>query len=172
MGKQKCLEIELHLGSCTVINSKGLEAQQFESGSQIAHIGLLKACTSYVFIGNTFCLRSEGWNASCLALDSEVVIITVERRAIPVWTSQAGVHNGMGDSSRGAGPSSQCDGLSSYTCPCVPLLQGPERVRGCLPLFFLLPLFRLDSDNRACPPSGGRFSCGPLLSAEMHLSLI
>lgn len=97
MGKQRCLEIELHLGSCTVINSKGLEAQEFESGSQIAHIGLLKACTSYVF-------RSEGWNASCLALDSEVVIMTVERRAIPLWTSQAGVHNGMDDSSAGSRP--------------------------------------------------------------------
>lgn len=115
MGKQRCLEIELHLGSCTVINSKGLEAQEVESGSQIlrlAHIGLLKTCTSYVIIGNTFCLRSEGWNASCLALDSEVVIMTVERRAIPLWTSQAMVR---ATALRGAGPSSQCDGLSSYT---------------------------------------------------------
>lgn len=117
MGKQRCLEIELHLGSCTVINSKGLEAQEFESGSQIlrlAHIGLLKACTSYVIIGNTFCLRSEGWHASRLALDSEVMIVTVERQAIPLWTSQAGVHNGMGDSSVGSRPLLTVS-LSSHT---------------------------------------------------------
>lgn len=175
MGKQRCLEIELHLGSCTVINSKGLEAQEVESGSQIlrlAHIGLLKTCTSYVIIGNTFCLRSEGWNASCLALDSEVVIMTVERRAIPLWTSQAGVRNGTGDSSAGSRPLLAVWRLVLLHSLCVPLLQGHERVRGCLPLLFLLPLFRLDSDNRACPPSADRFSCGPLLSAEMHLSLI
>ena len=72
----------------------------------LAHIGLLKACTSYDIIGNTFCLRSEGWHASRLASDSEVVINDC-RKAGDSPLDQPGWGTQWATAPWGAGPSSQ-----------------------------------------------------------------